>query len=212
MANPRQRKANRSGNRNTRRTANKHKKRVVITGNPIIKANWDKKKTLKQNYENLGLLTTLNGSTGGNEKLNPLKPEEGTEDGTELKELTEEEIEKLKKTLKPGEGVIQRDDDGNVVRVIVGEQKTHDEILEEAAQPVVAKTDVVRALEEQAANALKIEKFQSGFEESWIGELIAKHGDDYEAMFWDKQLNQYQQTASQLKKKCQKFLKAHSKQ
>lgn len=31
MANPRQRKMNRSGNRVTRRTANKHKKKVVIT-------------------------------------------------------------------------------------------------------------------------------------------------------------------------------------
>lgn len=75
--------------------------------------------------------------------MHALKPEEEDEGG-ELKELTEEEIEKLKKTLKPGEGFIQRDDDGNVLRVIVGDKKTHDEILEEEAEKVEAKTDVVR--------------------------------------------------------------------
>lgn len=75
--------------------------------------------------------------------MNTVKPEE-VEEPTELKELTEEEVEKLKKTLKPGEGVIQRDDEGNVIRIIVGDKKTHDEILEEAAEKVEAKTDVVR--------------------------------------------------------------------
>jgi nucleolar protein 16 len=89
------------------------------------------------------LLTSLNGTTGGKEILNTVKPEE-VEEATELKELTEEEIEKLKKTLKPGEGVIQRDDDGNVIRIIVGEKKSHDEILEEEPEKVDAKTDVVR--------------------------------------------------------------------
>lgn len=167
--------------------------------------------------------------------MNTVKPEE-VEEPTELKELTEEEIVKLKKTLKPGEGVIQRDDEGNVIRIIVGDRKTHDEILEEAAEKVEAKTDVVRgklyndytlfsfchvncdltpsfqslALEEQAANALIVERHQTQFESDWVAQLIAKHGDDYEAMFWDKKLNEYQQTAAQLKKKCQKYLKSKS--
>ncbi|KAL0082443.1 ribosome biogenesis protein Nop16 [Phycomyces blakesleeanus] len=218
MATPQKRRSARAGTKLTRRTANKHSKRVVIRGNQIIKANWNKEQTLRQNYARLGLLTSLNGSSGGREILNPpTNPEQLGENGgqgvngeqEELKELTEADIERLKKTLKPGEGLIQRDDDGNVLRVIVGEKKTHDEILEEEFEPVEAKTDVVRALEQQAANVLKRDRHQTELEKDWVGQLIDKHGDDYEAMFWDKKLNIYQQTTSHLRKKCQKYIKEH---
>jgi nucleolar protein 16 len=57
-----------------------------------------------------------------------------------------------------------------------------------------------------------VERHQTQFEEQWVIDLINKHGDDYEAMFWDKKLNEYQQTASQLRKKCQKYLKSRSQQ
>ncbi|KAF7723919.1 Nucleolar protein 16 [Apophysomyces ossiformis] len=211
MATPQKRRTQRVGKKNTRKNANKHLKKVVIKSNKIIRDNWDKKQTLKQNYERLGLLTSLNGVSGGREKLVPPKKEEAmdTEEGEELKELTEEEIEKVKKSLRPGEGLIQRDDEGNVIRVIVGERKTHDEILDEEFPVVEAKTDVVRELEARAACAIKRERHQTEYEKDWIAQLIAKHGDDYEAMFWDKKLNIYQQTANQLKRKCEKYKKDH---
>ncbi|KAI8645091.1 ribosome biogenesis protein Nop16 [Parasitella parasitica] len=208
MGTVRQKKAAKRTNKNTRRTADRHRKRVTIHGNAIIKANWDKKLTLRQNYEKLGLLTSLNGQTGGKEKKMPdAKPIIDDAEPKELKELTEADIEEIKKTLGPGEGLIQRDDEGNVVRIIIGEEKSHNEILEAEFPPVEAKTDVVRALEEQAANAFHREKHQSEFEVDWIQKLINKHGDDYKAMFWDKELNVYQQTAAQLKKKCHNYIK-----
>lgn len=152
----------------------------------------------------------MNGQTGGKEKNMPdEKMSESAEDASEpkeLKELTEDDIEEIKKSLGPGEGLIQRDDDGNIVRIIYGEKKTHDEILDAEVAPVEAKTDVVRALEAQAANAFHREKYESEFELDWIQKLIKKHGDDYKAMFWDKDLNVYQQTAAQLKKKCAKYI------
>ncbi|KAI8881484.1 hypothetical protein K501DRAFT_158237, partial [Backusella circina FSU 941] len=213
MATVRKRRSNKSGHaKNTRRTADRRLKRVTITGNSIIKANWDKTQTLRQNYKRLGLLTSINGQSGGIEKLNPDKkitPEEQQAQQAlqrDLSELTEEEIQELKKTLKPGEGLIQRDDDGNVVRVLVGEQKTHNEILDQEFDRVEAKTDVVRQLEEQAANAKVVEKFVSEYQGDWIQQLMQKHGDDYQAMFWDKELNTNQLTAAQLKKKCAKYL------
>ncbi|KAI9269271.1 ribosome biogenesis protein Nop16 [Phascolomyces articulosus] len=210
MATPQKRKAQKSGRKNTRRTADKRHK-YKIQGNAIIKQNWDKKQTLIQNYKRLGLMTSLNGKAGGIEKLYPdPKPEDcmdQEEDGQEERELTEEDIAKLETTLKPGEGLIQRDDEGNVIRVIVGRQKTHDEILEEEPEPVEAKTDVVRQLEEQARNAHKNVKYQSTYQQHWIAQLMDKHGDDYKAMFWDTELNQNQMTANQLKKKCAQFLK-----
>lgn len=159
-------------------------------------------------YEKLGLLTSLNGQTGGKEKNQPDEKMDVIEsEPKELKELTEADVEEIKKSLGPGEGLIQRDDEGNVVRIIVGEEKTHDEILDAVVAPVEAKTDVVRALEAQAANAHQNIKYQSEYELDWVQKLINKHGEDYKAMFWDKELNVYQQTAAQLKKKCEKHLK-----
>ncbi|KAI8143906.1 ribosome biogenesis protein Nop16 [Fennellomyces sp. T-0311] len=207
MGTPQKRRAQKAGRKNTRRTAEKHKK-YTIKGNAVIKANWDKRQTLAQNYKRLGLQTSLNGKAGGVEKLYPdPKPERMEEDEQEEKELTEEDIKRLERTLKPGEGLIQRDDEGNVIRVIVGRERTHDEILDEEPEPVEAKTDVVRQLEEQAKNVHKNIKYQSMYQQHWVAKLINKHGDDYKAMFWDKDLNQNQLTANQLKKKCAQFLK-----
>ena len=165
-------------------------------------------------YKRLGLMTSLNGKAGGIEKLYPdAKPTmmdhegDNEESQEEEKELTEEDSARLETTLKPGEGLIQRDDEGNVIRVIVGRRKTHDEILEEEPEAVEAKTEVVRQLEEQAKNAHKNIKYQSTYQQHWVAQLIDKHGDDYRAMFWDTDLNQNQMTENQLKKKCTQFLK-----
>lgn len=102
-------------------------------------------------YRRLGLLTSLNRTAGGREQANPdTNPaaEEAMEEDQEPRELQDDDIEELKKTLKPGEGLIQRDDEGNVIRVIVGEAKSHNDILDAEPAPVEAKTDVVRGIYE----------------------------------------------------------------
>ncbi|KAI9472009.1 MAG: ribosome biogenesis protein Nop16 [Benjaminiella poitrasii] len=211
-----QKRAARNTNKNTRRVADRHRKRCTIYGSSIIKANWNKKLTVKQNYEKLGLATSINGESGGREKKYPVAQQqqqtsetENSEPPKDLSELTEEEITELKKSLGPGEGLIQRDDEGNVVRIIVGEAKSHDEILDQEFPPVEAKTEVVRQLEAQASKVYQRERNLSEFEAERIKKLIDKHGDDYKAMFWDKELNEYQQTANQLKKKCQQYFKEY---
>ncbi|KAL1932879.1 hypothetical protein VTP01DRAFT_8557 [Rhizomucor pusillus] len=206
MGTPQQRRKQRSGQKLTRRTAEKHKK-YQITGNQIIKANWNKKQTLLQNYRRLGLLTKLNGVAGGKEKTEVEKQETQEE-----KELTEEDIEKIKKTLKPGEGLIQRDDEGNVIRVIVGEQKSHDEILDEEPEPVEAKTQVVRELEEMASRGVTHDQYMSRYQEQWMQRLYEKYGDDFDAMMRDTKLNVYQHTAAQLRRKFQLYQKTHNQQ
>jgi nucleolar protein 16 len=40
----------------TRKTANKHKRKVNVIGNKIIRENWDKKATLRQKYVSLPFL------------------------------------------------------------------------------------------------------------------------------------------------------------
>lgn len=102
-------------------------------------------------YRRLGLLTSLNRTAGGREQANPdTNPaaEEAMDEDQEPRELQDDDIEELKKTLKPGEGLIQRDDEGNVIRVIVGEAKSHNDILDAEPAPVEAKTDVVRGIYE----------------------------------------------------------------
>ncbi|KAL1924571.1 uncharacterized protein VTP21DRAFT_4225 [Calcarisporiella thermophila] len=197
MARPRRRRTIKNPNSKvTRKTANKHFKKVDIKSNDIIRKNWDKTQTLRQNYERLGLMSRLNGLSGGREINEPPKAEE----------LTEEDIKKLAKTLGPEHGIIQRDEEGNIVNVIIGEAQDPDAIFDAEPEKVEAKTDVVRALEERASNAVKTERHQSEGEQKWVQSLIDKYGDDYEAMFRDIKMNKYQQTASQLRKRCEKYL------
>lgn len=43
----------------TRKTANKHKRKVNVIGNKIIRDNWDKKATLRQKYAPFSLLSLV---------------------------------------------------------------------------------------------------------------------------------------------------------
>ncbi|KAF9216299.1 Nucleolar protein 16 [Podila verticillata] len=183
----------------TRKNANKHKRKVNVIGNKIIRENWDKKATLRQNYARLGLLPSLNGVTGGIE----VKDEE------ELMENEQKSLEELAESLSAEQGIIQRDDAGNIINVIVGKVKTPEElaeIMERDIAPVKAKTDVVRALERQAANVLKVERHASDGEVVWAAKLVEKYGDDYEKMFRDRKLNPNQQTVGQLKRRITALL------
>ncbi|KAF9912901.1 Nucleolar protein 16 [Linnemannia zychae] len=183
----------------SRKTANKHKRKVNVIGNKIIRENWDKKATLRQNYARLGLLPSLNGVTGGIE----------VKDEDELMENEQKSLEELAESLSAEQGIIQRDDAGNIINVIVGKVKSPEElaeIMERDHEPVKAKTDVVRALEAQAANVLKVERYQSDGELVWAAQLVEKYGDDYEKMFWDRKLNPNQQTVKQLKKRIAALL------
>ncbi|KAF9996248.1 Nucleolar protein 16 [Entomortierella chlamydospora] len=200
MATVRKRRTTKAPSRKvTRKNANKHKKKVNVIGNKIIRENWDKKATLRQNYARLGLLPSLNGVTGGIE----------VKDEAEVEENEQMTLEELAETLTEEQGIIQRDDDGNIINIIVGKAKTKeeiDEMMERDVEPVKAKTDVVRALEAQAANVLKKERYQSEGEVVWAAQLVEKYGDNYEKMFWDRKLNPNQQTVAQLKKRISALL------
>ncbi|KAI9002831.1 ribosome biogenesis protein Nop16 [Hyaloraphidium curvatum] len=77
--------------------------------------------------------------------------------------------------------------------------------VEEAARAA----ELVRGLEEMAANARKHRRHMSAREFAGVKELIEKHGDNYEAMARDRKLNPEQHTPAQLRRKCEKY-RAHA--
>ncbi|GAA5881344.1 hypothetical protein JCM16303_000137 [Sporobolomyces ruberrimus] len=172
MANPRQRLKNRSGGRlKTSKQSLKNKHKVIVKGPEVLAKNWDKTKTVRQNYAALGLLGTLDPrQVGGLEPAldhvpyavrsatNPTTLEEIDEIVPDVYESSDDEAEdedesttaavgqKKKKSVKgkekeepkakklaPGMARIIRDENGNVLKIVVG-----DEDGEEVEEDVVA--------------------------------------------------------------------------
>ncbi|KAB5595734.1 Ribosome biogenesis protein Nop16 [Ceratobasidium theobromae] len=113
MANPRQRN-NRSGSytavKQSRRAKKNLRKQPAVKGSKLLQEAWDKKKTVRQNYEALGLVHTLNPIAQG---------------GVE-KDLSHPKVEPVPARISPkppsklvpqGHGRIIRDERGVVLRV-----------------------------------------------------------------------------------------------
>ncbi|KAJ2104971.1 Nucleolar protein 16, partial [Coemansia sp. S142-1] len=159
------------------------------------------------NYRNLGLVSRLNGVSGGIVKdIISKEADEGQEDvSSRFREgMTEAE---LRKAIPQGYGIIERDDKGNVTNVIMAAEPADpldDDYEVEESKP---KKEGARILEEYA-NTMdgKKERWMSVGERGKLQDMIDKHGEDYDAMFWDKQLNLHQLTKRQIQKKIQKYL------
>lgn len=231
MVSVRKRKMNRSSvGKNTRRVKDRRRK-ISIKSNPIIAANWDYSLTMKQNYKNLGLRAKLQTPSGGQEvdyskvaEKVPVKSvvdEEGSDEDDELNEDNEDEEQNNEPEAKngdeefdenkipEGEARIQRDEDGNVIKVVYGKLKKFDidedvETLKKQAaeEEEETKTDVVRELELYASRPEVTDaRIQSEREEEWLERLYKKHGNNYQKMFFDKKLNIYQQSVGDIKRR-----------
>lgn len=231
MVSVRKRKMNRSSvGKNTRRVKDRRRK-ISIKSNPIIAANWDYSLTMKQNYKNLGLRAKLQTPSGGQEvdyskvaEKVPVKSvvdEEGSDEDDELNEDNEDEEQNNETEAKngdeefdenkipEGEARIQRDEDGNVIKVVYGKLKKFDidedvETLKKQAaeEEEETKTDVVRELELYASRPEVTDaRIQSEREEEWLERLYKKHGNNYQKMFFDKKLNIYQQSVGDIKRR-----------
>lgn len=226
----RRRKMNRSSITKVTRKDKDNHKRIVVTGSDIIRQRWDKNLSMAQNYKKLGLATKTGSKKvrGLEEDLREKSLRLTIQQGKnphdqELRDLMEQqEREELDRNnivvndrkipkLGAGEAFIVRGDDGQVVEVIYGKdhQVGSDDEEEEWTgfedQPEEEDTETIKILQARAERAVANPHIQSEREQSWIEQLIEKHGDDVDGMFWDKELNIYQQSRGDLKKRIKKW-------
>ncbi|KAF3171523.1 Nucleolar protein 16 [Orbilia oligospora] len=200
-----QKKKNRSSiNKVTRRKQN-IRKRPNITGSKLVADSWDKNQTLAQNYARLGLTHRLKTATGGKEQ-HPSK----AKDPNPAKS----------NALGHQEARITRGEDGSILKVeysknllydTLGGGDDNDDDERETPSGLETETDLVRALKHRATLEVKTERLQSDRETDWVQRLVAKHGDDYQAMFWDKELNIRQQSIGDIKRRIKKWQASQKK-
>ncbi|KAJ1906621.1 Nucleolar protein 16, partial [Coemansia sp. IMI 209127] len=175
-------------------------------GHPLLRDKWDKTLTVSENYRNLGLVSRLNGVSGGIVKnVIPAhqKPETKSEDA-DLENGSEKE---LKRSIPQGYGIIERDDDGNVINIILPDEPQNPLDSDYEVEETPAKKEGARILEEYANMPHEHkERWISVGERRILQSFVDAHGTDYNAMFWDKSLNKQQLTKRQIQKKVEKYI------
>lgn len=183
----------------TRRTKDKRRD-IPIKLNPLIAERWNPKLTLTQNYRRLGLQARLGGPRGGEEKQVETWQQQRERLAREAAaKITPADIEQTDDPAKIpiGEARIIRDDDGKVIKVVHGTMQPN------ASNDDDNELEVIREFKKMATEHAmrKRVKHMTPREIEFIKDLVDKHGDDYEAMKWDKKLNPMQQLAGELRKK-----------
>ncbi|KAI0446675.1 ribosome biogenesis protein Nop16 [Xylaria telfairii] len=221
-----QKRKRRSSRPATRQPSSNRSKLMNPLGNSTIARNWNKKETTMQNYRRLGLVSRLRAPTGGVEpklrsssslpkpKSTPTSKDPFAIHGAKGPVATEAQVE--------------RDESGNIIRVIGGERKRANplnDLLVELDTDSEAESErdgeewggfegeeeqneIVRQLENEANRPVeKKPRTASSREAEWLQALVDRHGDDAAAMARDRKLNPMQQTAGDIAKRIRKWKK-----
>lgn len=199
MANPRQRRKQKSGTKAVRRRSRNSSLRPNLNiSDPLIKAAWDPSKTVKQNFSALGLAEDVNrtiGSSAMRKKMMAWQQE---------KTAAVEEIERVR-----GEAKKRAEEAGvlDMTPVDFGEEAIFGS-LNDIFQSVSADSEeatkeakLIDFIEQESKQAPVKEKKGrplSADERELIGKLCAKHGSDFVAMAKDLKMNVMQLTPKQL--------------
>jgi len=208
-----QKRKRRSGRQPVRR---KPKSKKQILQNALIAENWDQKKTLSQNYRNIGLVSKLGHRAGGVEKKaandgvtslrnEPLAILPGTT-------YTQKPVAEVLLEIDPetGNPVLSRD-------ALSRKPGLRSDLLNDLDDSDVEEpkwnslgrlpkqhggTSVTDALESLAESGVQRgPRKQSQREQEWIQRLVEKHGDDYGAMFRDVASNPMQQSEGDIRRR-----------
>ncbi|RMD41789.1 hypothetical protein DV735_g3303, partial [Chaetothyriales sp. CBS 134920] len=212
--------------KDSKRTKTGHRK-VDFGHNAIIAANWDRKLTLWQNYNRLGLSSKLGGPTGGTEKKArdkdhaatsrasdslaiPKERETGKVQAQEVQVERDPETGRIIRVLRPDNDNEDQGADNNPLNDPLND--IPDEPQQESsttAKGVIAELEAEAAKEAEAV-AKRRPRQQSQREEEWLARLIAKYGQDTRAMARDRKLNPMQQTEGDLKRRIRKYNQKHA--
>ncbi|KAI0094023.1 ribosome biogenesis protein Nop16 [Irpex rosettiformis] len=236
MANPRQRRKMRSGSHkavhHSRRAKKILKKQPPIRGPKLLQETWDKSKTVRQNYEALGLATSLTPVASGGVERALGDVRHSTAGSIEDAAMGEGSVEDAAgpSGLRRGFGRIVRDANGNIVDIelpeddeaetSVADRLVEDDIPDPSQQDdlapwvklggprdgsAVSGRHVVRCLEESCAmHGGAVARFSSGGELGVLRRLVEKYGENVEGMAKDRRLNADQRTAGQLRRAIRK--------
>ncbi len=178
---------------------------------PLIKKNWNKDLTLKQNYTHLGLISVVNGQAGG-------KGPESTAYYSELKnklsDKVDEELEwRVLSEVSSADPSSQKINQKTSLMEIeppkfiddrvtaIGSKLNLKKLRDFRLDISTTSTDIVQMLEKEASQSIKMIRSVSNQEELFLTQLENKYGDNYERMSLDKKLNPYLLTPGQLRKK-----------
>lgn len=233
MANPRQRRKLRSGSHkpvhHSRRAKKILKKQPPIRGPKVLQEAWDPHKTVRQNYEALGLVASLNPTASGGVER-PLGRQAPIAAASATPEASSSSSSKPSDTsaIPKGYGRIIRDEDGNIVDVQLGEEESEpvpEEEMEEIPDPADDEqqagwvglgsnpksrqidnggTRVVQELQQLSETQSKRKRFTSAGELATLRRLVGKYKEDVEAMARDRKLNPDQRTAGELSRAIKK--------
>ncbi|KAI3622883.1 VPS15 [Malassezia furfur] len=208
MANPRQRRKSRSSKysgatKSAKRAQNKRIHRApTVMGPDVLRENWDKALTTRQNYAKLGLAPSLGLPTGGLDRKDPYRHAEAPA--------------KPSKQPRKGMARIVRDENGEVVDIVEGDEE-HTEttpwgavLNDDEDEPTdltmfppklhEEEGETVRALSELAKEAKPVERYVSHGEASWLVDLVRAHGEDVDAMARDRVRNIQQRTPGEIRR------------
>ncbi|RXK40185.1 hypothetical protein M231_02459 [Tremella mesenterica] len=195
MANPRQRNKARSSKTHKpslnqkRRMRQAKRKPPALKGPLVLQEGWDKTKTVFQNYAALGLLPTI-----------PLPSNVSRSHKAQVSLPAPEGV-------KVGFGRIVRDEEGNVVDIIIDEDENEDQSEKMDEDEIIkegeAETKLMKELQRIASTSKPVKRHTSTSEHAWLSSLVSKHGEDYTSMSKDKE-NVWQKTPGELKRMVKK--------
>jgi nucleolar protein 16 len=204
MARPRKRKTNRNPISKVTRKP-KHKMNISFSGvHPVIQSQWDKKLTLKQNYERMGLTSHLGGYAGGVDEDFKVVKNIQQINKVEWRDMNAMDTIETKDTVETIETLNALDN--RVIRIGTKLNHKNDFETDSKFQPTELSTKIINEMVKDC-KSVPVAQHQSEQETLVFEALISKYGNDYDKMARDFKLNSYQLSAGQIKRKIQKTLK-----